>query len=215
MGLQRGGTGGVKGPRRLDSGQGQVLVDVLHLQAERLEQWVVAPHHSPDHILERKLRIFVDSDFHIHAPSKKAGHGNGHALLRLYADEPLDDASQLDRQFVQVGDIQEGIPIDTLNVFLVAANSGGNKQDALAPVLLLDAPQVFLGCGAEIAVISGLAVGDRHQQLDILRTPCQPLGCIPQSRTIPVVASGGNVHHTVAVIPVNGVELGIGVQVNA
>lgn len=84
---------------------------------------------------------------------------NGHALFRLYADKPFDDTRQLDRQFVQIGDVQERVTIDTLDILLVASDCCGDKQDAFALILLPDTPQVLLSGGAVIAVIGGLSVG--------------------------------------------------------
>ena len=84
---------------------------------------------------------------------------NGHALLRLYADKPLDDTGQLDRQLVQLGDVQERVTVDALNIFLVAPDGRGDEQDALPLILLPDAPQVLLSGGAVIAVVGGLPVG--------------------------------------------------------
>src|SRR5699024_11976287 len=86
------------------------------------------------------------------------------AACMLYPQEAFDRLGQLYGQLVQVRDVQKGIPVNTLDVFLVVADGGGQKEDSLAPVLLLDAPQVLLGGGAVIARGGRLAVGDQHQE---------------------------------------------------
>ena len=69
----------------------------------------------------------------------------------LVANIPLNDTSQSDRQFREIGDVQKGIAVNAFYGFLVLPNGGGHQVNALAPVLLMDAPQVFLRGGAVVA----------------------------------------------------------------
>ena len=133
----------------------------------------------------------------------------------MSADIPLDDTGQFDRQLVQIGDVQKGITIDPLDVVLVGADGRCHEQDALTLILLLDATQVFLCGGAVVAGVSGLPIGYQHQDLHILRPLRQLLGDIAKSCAVTVGAAGGDVHEPVAIIPVDGVELCVGVEIDA
>ena len=63
----------------------------------------------------------------------------------------LDRCGQLYGQLIQICDVHKGITIDSLDVLFVLADSGRNEQYSLAPVLLLDAAEIFLGGTAVVA----------------------------------------------------------------
>ncbi len=84
---------------------------------------------------------------------------------------PLDQGGQLDGQLIQIGDVQEGITVDTFNTGLIVANGGGCEENLFAGVFLLDAAEVFLGCGAVISGVCGLTVGHQDQKLYRFGTP--------------------------------------------
>lgn len=56
----------------------------------------------------------------------------------------LDRCGQLYWQLIQICDVHKGITIDSLDVLFVLPDSGRNEQYSLAPVLLLDAAEIFL-----------------------------------------------------------------------
>lgn len=70
----------------------------------------------------------------------------------------LDDIRQLHGQLYKIGNIQIGITVNAFYVFLVAADSGRNKQNAFSLILLFDPPQVLLRSTAGISVICRLTV---------------------------------------------------------
>ena len=78
---------------------------------------------------------------------------------------PFDQGGQLDGQLIQIGDIQVGITVDAFNAWLVVADGGGCEENLFAGVLLIDAAKVFLGCGAVVSSVRGLAVGNRIRTL--------------------------------------------------
>ncbi len=84
---------------------------------------------------------------------------------KLYPYMPFDQGGQLDGQLIQIGDIQEGIAVDTLNAWLIVADGGGCEDNLSAGVFLFDAAKIFLGCGAVVSGVFGLAVGHKDQQL--------------------------------------------------
>ena len=84
---------------------------------------------------------------------------------------PLDQGGQLDGQLIQIGDIQEGITVDAFDTWLVVANSGGCEKNLFACVFLLDAAEIFLGCGSVVSGVRGLAVGNQDQELYRFGTP--------------------------------------------
>ena len=49
----------------------------------------------------------------------------------------LNHIGQLRGQLIQVGDVQKGIPVNPLDIFLIATNGSRNKQDAFPLVFLL------------------------------------------------------------------------------
>ena len=107
---------------------------------------------------------------------------------------PFDQGGQLDGQLIQIGDIQEGIAVDTFDAGLVVADGGGCEKNLFAGVFLLDAAKVFFGCGAVVAGVCGLAVGDQDQELYRFRTPRKLLRNVAQSGTVTVAVAGGDVH---------------------
>jgi len=64
---------------------------------------------------------------------------------------PLDQSGQLDRQLIQIGDVQERITVDTFDAGLVVADGGGCEENLFAGVFLLDTAMVFFGCGSVVA----------------------------------------------------------------
>ena len=84
---------------------------------------------------------------------------------------PLDQSGQLDRQLIQIGDIQVGITVDAFDAWLVVADGGGCEKNLFASVLLLDAAKVFLGCGSVVAGVRRLTVGHQDQEFYRFGTP--------------------------------------------
>lgn len=82
----------------------------------------------------------------------------------------LDNCGQLHWELVQVGDVKEGITIDALNVGLVLTDCGGNEQNALARVFLLDTTQIFLGRSTAVAAGCGLSIRQQHEYPNFLWT---------------------------------------------
>ena len=58
-----------------------------------------------------------------------------------------------------------------LNTELVVADGGGCEENLFAGILQLDAAKIFLGCGAVVASVCGLAVGHQDQELYRFGTP--------------------------------------------
>lgn len=81
----------------------------------------------------------------------------------------LDRCSQLYGQLIQICDVHEGITIDSLDVLFVLADGGRNKQNALAPILLLDTAEIFLSGTAVVAGGCRLSIGYKNQNFDLLR----------------------------------------------
>ena len=94
---------------------------------------------------------------------------------------PLDQSGQLDGQLIQIGDIQEGITVDAFNTWLVVADGGGCEENLFAGVFLLDAAKIFLGCGAVVAGVCGLAIGNQDQELYRFGTPGKLLNKVVQN----------------------------------
>ena len=109
------------------------------------------------------------------APAKKAD------APKLYPYVPLDQSGQLDGQLLQIGDVQEGITVYAFDTGLVVADGGGCEENLFAGVFLLDAAKVFLGCGAVVSGVRGLAVGHQDQELYRFGTPRKLLRNIAQS----------------------------------
>ena len=84
---------------------------------------------------------------------------------------PLDQGGQLDGQLIQIGDIQKGITVYAFDAGLVVADGGGCEENLFTSVFLLDAAKVFLGCGAVVSGVRGLAVGNQNQELYRFWTP--------------------------------------------
>ena len=84
---------------------------------------------------------------------------------------PLDQSGQLDGQLIQIGDIQKEITIYAFNTRFVVADGGGCEKNLFASVLLLDAAEIFLGCGSVVAGVRRLTVGHKDQQLYRFWTP--------------------------------------------
>ena len=61
----------------------------------------------------------------------------------------FDHGGQFGGKLVEVGDIQEGISVDPLDVLFIVADGGGQEEDALALILVLYAAQIrsFTGSG--------------------------------------------------------------------
>ncbi len=137
------------------------------------------------------------------------------AAYRLYAYVLLDQGGQLDRQLIQIGDVQEGIAVDAFDARLVVADGCGNEENALAGVFLLDPAKILLGCRAVVTVVSRLTVGYQDQELHGFRSPGELLGDKAQGGAVAVAAAGGNVHETVLVIVVDTVKLRIRVELDS
>ena len=58
----------------------------------------------------------------------------------LHLNMPFDHRGQLYWQLTQIGNIQKRIAIDTLNVWLIIANSCSDKRNSFPAVFLLDSP---------------------------------------------------------------------------
>ncbi len=112
---------------------------------------------------------------------KAVGASNGLHGTCLYPYVPLDRGGQLDGQLIQIGDIQEGITVDAFDTWLVVADGGGCEKNLFAGVLLLDAAEIFLGCGSVVSGVRGLAVGNQDQELYRFGTPRKLLRNIAQS----------------------------------
>ena len=95
------------------------------------------------------------------------GTSNGLHCTCLYPYVSLDQSGQLDRQLVQIGDVQEEIAVDAFDARLVVADGCGDEEDALASVFLLDPSEIFLGCRAVVTVVSRLTVGYQDQELHV------------------------------------------------
>ena len=116
-------------------------------------------------------------------------------------------------------DYQFYIRFDTLYAYAfhigtchaVIANCGSNEQNALTLVFLLDATQIFLSSRSAVSAGCGLSIRDQHEKANFL-WPFGKLLCHKaKGSTVTVAGPGGDVHQPVLVIPVNAVELGIGV----
>ena len=81
----------------------------------------------------------------------------------------LDRCGQLYGQLIQICDVHKGITIDSLDVLFVLADSGRNEQYSLAPVLLPDAAEIFLGGTAVVTGCCRLTIGYKDQDLYLLR----------------------------------------------
>ena len=81
----------------------------------------------------------------------------------------LDRCGQLYGQLIQICDVHKGITIDSLDVLFVLPDSGRNEQYSLAPVLLLDAAEIFLGGTAVVTGCCRLTIGYKDQDLYLLR----------------------------------------------
>ena len=90
---------------------------------------------------------------------------------KLYPYMPLDQGSQLDGKLIEIGDIQERITVDTFDAGLVVADGGGCEKNLFAGVLLLDAAEIFFGCGSVVAGVRWLTVGHQDQELYRFRAP--------------------------------------------
>ena len=77
----------------------------------------------------------------------------------------LDRCGQLYGQLIQICDVHKGITIDSLDVLFVLADSGRNEQYSLAPVLLPDAAEIFLGGTAVVTGCCRLTIGYKDQDL--------------------------------------------------
>ena len=88
----------------------------------------------------------------------------------------LDRCGQLYGQLIQICDVHKGITIDSLDVLFVLADSGRNEQYSLAPVLLPDAAEIFLGGTAVVTGCCRLTIGYKNQDLYLLRPFNQLLG---------------------------------------
>ena len=93
------------------------------------------------------------------------GTSNGLHCTCLYPYVSLDQSGQLDRQLVQIGDVQEEIAVDAFDARLVVADGCGDEEDALASVFLLDPSEIILGCGSVVPGVRGLAVRNQDQEL--------------------------------------------------
>ena len=83
----------------------------------------------------------------------------------LVAYIPLNDTSQSDRQFREIGDVQKGITVYTLNVLLISSNGRRNEQKPLALILMLDTTQILLCSSASVSSFALL-----HGQGDLITT---------------------------------------------
>ena len=84
---------------------------------------------------------------------------------------PLDQGGQLDGQLIQIGDIQKGITVYAFYAGLVVADGGCCEENLFAGVFLLDAAEIFLGCGSVVAGVGRLTVENQNQELNRLRPP--------------------------------------------
>lgn len=116
--------------------------------------------------------------------------------------------------YLQVRDVEEPVPVDPLDVGLVAADGGCEHLDSPGGIFLLDPPQVCLRLRAVIVVCRRLPVRDDDQEPYGLR-PCQQALCgIAQGGTVAVPAPGAHVHQPVLVLVVDGIELRIGIKLH-
>lgn len=126
----------------------------------------------------------------------------------------LDRCGQLYGQLIQICDVHKGITIDSLDVLFVLPDSGRNEQYSLAPVLLLDAAEIFLGGTAVVTGCCRLTIGYKDQDLYLLRPFNQLLGHKTKRGAVAVAATGSNVHHAVFIIVIDAFKLRIGIQLH-
>ena len=126
----------------------------------------------------------------------------------------LDRCGQLYGQLIQICDVHKGITIDSLDVLFVLADSGRNEQYSLAPVLLPDAAEIFLGGTAVVTGSCRLTIGYKDQDLYLLRPFNQLLGHKTKRSAVAVAATGSNVHHAVFIIVIDAFKLCIGIQLH-
>ena len=115
---------------------------------------------------------------------------------------------------IQICDVHKGITIDSLDVLFVLADSGRNEQYSLAPVLLPDAAEIFLGGTAVVTGCCRLTIGYKDQDLYLLRPFNQLLGHKTKRGAVAVAATGSNVHHAVFIIVIDAFKLRIGIQLH-
>jgi len=71
-------------------------------------------------------------------------------------------------QFIQIGNIEERIPIYPLNVFFILTDCGRDEEYAFPVVLPFNAAQILFRRRSAVAIMGRLAVGDKDQDFHFL-----------------------------------------------
>ena len=119
----------------------------------------------------------------------------------------LDRCGQLYGQLIQICDVHKGITIDSLDVLFVLTDSGRNEQYSLAPVLLPDAAEIFLGGTAVVTGCCRLTIGYKDQDLYLLRPFNQLLGHKTKRGAVAVAATGSKVQQRVVKVVIEAFKL--------